>query len=84
MDQLLFVSQFRDPRPDARVLLRVPDGALDPDVAGASMSRIGHPLAWWFAEDEDRVSSTSLGHFPHAWESPDCLRHLAGALGEGD
>jgi hypothetical protein len=26
------------------------------------------------------VFSTSLGHFPGAWESPAYLRHLAGGL----
>jgi type 1 glutamine amidotransferase len=26
------------------------------------------------------VFSTSLGHFPSAWESPPYLRHLAGGL----
>jgi hypothetical protein len=34
------------------------------------------------------VFSTSLGHFPYAWEQPPYLRHLAGGLswvlGEGD
>jgi type 1 glutamine amidotransferase len=29
---------------------------------------------------DGRVSSTSLGHFPAAWESPAHLRHLAGGL----
>jgi len=82
------VYQFRDLRPDARVLLRVPDGALDPDAPGASSPSFGHPLAWCFSEGNGRVASTSLGHFPGAWESPDYLRHLTGcfawALGEGD
>ena len=64
------VYQFRDLRPDARVLLRVPDSQLDAGAEGAG-----------------RTFSTSLGHFPGAWESPAYLRHLAGglawALGEG-
>jgi uncharacterized protein len=39
-----------------------------------------HPLSWCFTEGAGRVFSTSLGHFPHAWESQDYLRHLAGGL----
>jgi type 1 glutamine amidotransferase len=82
------VYQFRDLRPDARVLLRVPDAQLDLDAPGAKRPEFGFPLAWCFAEGRGRVSSTSLGHFPSAWESPAYLRHLAGslawALGDGD
>jgi len=75
------VYQFRDLRADARVLLRVRDGELDPTVTGARPPSFGHPLAWCFAEEKGRVFSTSLGHFPAAWESPAYLRHLAGGLG---
>ncbi len=82
------VYQFRDLRPDARVLLRVPVDQLDLEAAGAKQPDFGFPLAWCFAEGKGRVSSTSLGHFPGAWESPAYLRHLSGslawALGEGD
>jgi type 1 glutamine amidotransferase len=74
------VYQFRDLRPDARVLLRVRDGELDVDVAGAAPPSFGYPLAWCFTEGDGRVFSTSLGHFPHAWESPAFLRHLDGGL----
>jgi len=81
------VYQFRDLRPDAQVLLRVRDGELALDVPGARPPSFGYPLAWCFAEGEGRVFSTSLGHFPAAWESPDYLRHLDGglawALGDG-
>ena len=49
--------------------------------AGARAPSFGYPLAWCFAEGEGRVFSTSLGHFPAAWESPTYLRHLAGGLG---
>jgi type 1 glutamine amidotransferase len=81
------VYRFRDLRADARVLLRVPDEQLDMDAPGASRPKFGFPLAWCFMEGDGRVSSTSLGHFPAAWESPAYLRHLAGslawALGEG-
>lgn len=81
------VYQFRDLRSDARVLLRAPEQQLDLDAPGAAPPPFGYPLAWCFHEGEGRVSSTSLGHFPGAWESPDYLRHLAGslawALGEG-
>jgi uncharacterized protein len=74
------VYQFRDLRPDAQVLLRVRDGELDLDVPGAHRPSFGYPLAWCFVEGAGRVFSTSLGHFPAAWESPPYLRHLAGGL----
>lgn len=74
------VYQFRDLRADARVLLRVRDGDLDLTAPGARPPSFGYPLAWCFAEQRGRVFSTSLGHFPAAWESPDFLRHLAGGL----
>jgi type 1 glutamine amidotransferase len=75
------VYQFRDLRPDARVLLRVRDGDLDLTAPGARPPAFGYPLAWCFDEGRGRVFSTSLGHFPGAWESPPYLRHLAGGLG---
>ncbi len=82
------VYQFRDLRADARVLLRVPDAALDLGAPGAKQPPFGFPLSWCFREGEGRVFSTSLGHFPGAWESPAYLQHLAGglawALGQGD
>ena len=66
---------------DARVLLRVRDGELDLDAPAARPPSFGYPLAWCFEEGRGRVFSTSLGHFPAAWESPAYLRHLAGGLG---
>ena len=75
------VYQFRDLRPDAQVLLRVRDGELDLAAPGARRPSFGYPLAWCFGEGRGRVFSTSLGHFPAAWESPSYLRHLAGGLG---
>jgi len=81
------VYQFRDLRSDARVLLRVPEAQLDLAATGAKQPSFGFPLAWCFEEGRGRVSSTSLGHFPGAWESPAYLQHLSGslafALGEG-
>jgi type 1 glutamine amidotransferase len=82
------VYRFRDLRPDARVLLEArPDelGAVageegGPDAAGAPGPGLRYPLSWCFTEGSGRVFSTSLGHFPHAWETPDYLRHLAGGL----
>jgi uncharacterized protein len=74
------VYQFRDLRPDAHVLLRVRDGELDPEAAGACAPSFGYPLAWCFREGAGRVFSSSLGHFPSAWESPAYLRHLHGGL----
>jgi type 1 glutamine amidotransferase len=75
------VYQFRDLRPDAHVLLRVRDGELDLNASGARSPSFGYPLAWSFEEGRGRAFSTSLGHFPAAWESPAYLRHLAGGLG---
>ena len=81
------VYQFRDLRPDARVLLRVPDAELDLTVSGAQRPDFGFPLSWCFTEGSGRVFSTTLGHFPGACENVDYLRHLAGglawAMGEG-
>lgn len=74
------VYQFRDLRDDARVLLRVPEGQLDLDAPAAKRPRFGFPLSWCFGEADGRVFSTSLGHFPGAWETPAYLRHLAGGL----
>jgi type 1 glutamine amidotransferase len=74
------VYQFRELRPDAHVLLRVRDGELALDAAGAHPPSFGYPLAWCFTEGKGRVFSTSLGHFPSAWESPVYLRHLHGGL----
>lgn len=74
------VYQFRDLRPDAQVLLRVRDGELDLTASGARPPSFGYPLAWCFGEGEGRVFSTSLGHFPGAWETPAYLRHLSGGL----
>jgi type 1 glutamine amidotransferase len=82
------VYQFRALRPDARVLLEVEDGELDQTVPGVARPPYGFPLSWCYTEGKGRVFSTSLGHFPLAWETPVYLRHLAGglawALGEGD
>ena len=74
------VYQFRDLRADAQVLLRVRDGELDFDAAGAAPPEFGYPLSWCFTEGRGRVFSTSLGHFPAAWESPAYLQHLSGGL----
>jgi type 1 glutamine amidotransferase len=75
------VYRFRDLRPDARVLLRAREGELDPEAAaGVPPPAFGFPLSWCFTEGAGRVFSTSLGHFPHAWENPDYLRHLSGGL----
>jgi hypothetical protein len=80
------VYTFRELRPDARVLLRArpdelfDDAADDSHVPPAAQPPFGFPLSWCFTEGAGRVFSTSLGHFPHAWESIDYLRHLAGGL----
>ena len=78
------VYTFSDLRPDATVLLRARPDELAPEdsPAGPPAARpaFGYPLSWCFTEGDGRVFSTSLGHFPHAWESPDYLRHLGGGL----
>jgi type 1 glutamine amidotransferase len=74
------VYQFRDLRPDAEVLLRVPDDQLDPTAVGAHRPAFGYPIAWCVREGAGRVFTTALGHFPAAWESPAYLRHLHGGL----
>ena len=74
------IYQFRDLRPDATVLLRVDETQLDMERPGVALQPFGFPLAWCFEEGDGRVFSTSLGHFPAAWESPPFLRHLAGGL----
>ncbi len=74
------VYQFRDLRPDARMLLRVDEAGLDLAVPGVVRQPFGFPLSWCFEEGRGRVFSTSLGHFPAAWESVTFLRHLAGGL----
>jgi type 1 glutamine amidotransferase len=74
------VYQFRDLRPDAQVLLRVAPAQLDLGALGAKAPPFGFPLSWCFNEGNGRVFSTSLGHFPAAWESPAYLRHLAGGV----
>jgi type 1 glutamine amidotransferase len=82
------VYQFRDLRPDARVLLRVDPAELDLTRPGVVEQPFGFPLSWCFTEGKGRVFSTSLGHFPAACESQAYLRHLAGglawALGAGE
>jgi len=75
------VYQFRDLRDDAQVLLRVRDGELDLSAPGARPPEFGYPLAWCFREGKGLVFSTSLGHFPGAWETPAYLQHLSGGLG---
>jgi type 1 glutamine amidotransferase len=72
------VYQFRDLRPDARILLRVPDDQLDLTRPGVRRRDHGFPVSWCFDAGPSRTFSTSLGHFPEAWESVDYLRHLLG------
>lgn len=74
------VYQFRDLRPDARVLLRVDESQLDLTRPGVVRQPFGFPVAWCFQEGKGRIFSTSLGHFPAAWESVDFGRHVAGGL----
>ena len=73
------VYQFRDLRADAQVLLRVPTVSSHSTCPARNPS-FGFPLSWCFSEGEGRMFSTSLGHFPGAWESPAYLQHLSGGL----
>lgn len=82
------VYQFRELRPDARILLAARPAELagsEPDAEAEHRvgegARFAYPLSWYFTEGDGKVFSTSLGHFPHAWESPVYLRHLTGGLG---
>jgi type 1 glutamine amidotransferase len=74
------VYQFRDLRPDAHILLRLDESQLDLTRPGVVRPAFGFPLSWCFEELQGRVFSTSLGHFPAAWESVTFLQHLAGGL----
>jgi type 1 glutamine amidotransferase len=80
------VYTFRELRSDATVLLRArPEELFEGDGGGTGapgpvLPAFGFPLSWCFTEGSGRVFSTSLGHFPHAWEDTDYLRHLAGGL----
>ena len=74
------VYKFRDLREDAQVLLRAPSSGLDLQAPGASRPDFGFPLSWCFTEGRGRTFSTSLGHFPGAWETPAYLQHLSGGL----
>lgn len=73
------IYQFRDLRSDARILLQMRQGDVDPTAArSASDTRL--PLAWCFEEGRGRIFYTALGHFPIAYEYPTYLRHLSGGL----
>ncbi len=73
------VYLFEHLRPDAKVLLRVRSERLDMSAPGARTPACGFPLAWCIDEGGGTFYS-ALGHFPHAWEEPVYLRHLAGGL----
>jgi hypothetical protein len=74
------VYLFADLRPEAQVLLRLAPGQVDLTEPGGRVPECGFPLAWCLADGAARTFYTALGHFPGAWETPDYLRHLAGAL----
>jgi type 1 glutamine amidotransferase len=74
------VYLFRDLRPDARVLLRVSEDQLDLSVPEARIPAHGVPLAWCHEDGAGRTFYSALGHFPDAWERPEHLRYVNGAL----
>jgi type 1 glutamine amidotransferase len=74
------IYTFRDLRPDARVLLRVPAAQLDLASKGVAEPDFGFPLSWCADEGAGRTFTTALGHFPTCWESNAYLAHVAGGL----
>jgi type 1 glutamine amidotransferase len=74
------IYRFRELRPDATVLLTARPSELEGAGTAEPVPPFGFPLAWSFTEGAGRVCSTSLGHFPAAWERPDYLAHLSGAV----
>jgi uncharacterized protein len=74
------VYLFKDLDPQARVLLTLDPAQLDMSVPDARVPACGFPLAWSLERGNGRTFYTALGHFPHAWETPTYLRHLAGGL----
>ena len=68
--QVVSVRQFESVAVRNAVLLRVASGELDLTVDGARPPAFGYPLSWCFGEGDGRVFSTTLGHFPAAYESP--------------
>jgi type 1 glutamine amidotransferase len=70
---------FSDLRPDARILLRLAPGQVEPPD-GTAAPECGYPLAWCVQDGRARTFYTALGHFPTAWESTAYLGHLSGGL----
>jgi uncharacterized protein len=71
---------FADLRPDAHVILRLAPDQVDLTTPGGRKPECGFPLAWTVQYQAARTFYSALGHFPHAWETPAYLRHLAGGL----
>ncbi|HEV8064443.1 MAG TPA: ThuA domain-containing protein [Acidimicrobiales bacterium] len=71
---------FAEMQPDVRVLLSARREELDMSAPDARLPAWGLPLAWCRTEARGRTFYSSLGHFAAAWERPDHLRYLAGAL----
>jgi len=74
------IYTFRDLRPDAHVLLRIPAERLDLATKAVVEPPFGFPLSWCALEGDGRTFTTALGHFPACWESNDYLAHVAGGL----
>ncbi|MGH3579803.1 MAG: ThuA domain-containing protein [Mycobacterium sp.] len=75
------VYLFKDLEPDVRVLLRLDPGPLDLSVPEARIPEHGLPLAWCRHHNgASRSFYSALGHVAGAWERPDHLRFLHGAL----
>ncbi|MFL6239658.1 MAG: ThuA domain-containing protein [Actinomycetes bacterium] len=71
---------FDHVRPDAEVLLRLEDSAVQDLAPGTAQPAAGYPIAWCHRIESGRVFYTALGHFLLAWEHPDYVQHVAGGL----
>jgi type 1 glutamine amidotransferase len=71
---------FDGVQPDAEVLLRIEDAAVEELAPGTQRPSAGYPIAWCRREGAGRVFYTALGHFLLAWEHPDYMQHVAGGF----
>jgi type 1 glutamine amidotransferase len=65
----------RNPRDHVRVLLSVDEATYRDGTMGAD-----HPIAWCHEYGGGRAFYTALGHAEEAYQDPEFLRHLLGAL----
>lgn len=65
----------RNPRDDVRVLLCVDEDTYE----GGTMGK-DHPLSWCHEYEGGKAFYTALGHDDEAYQDPEFLRHILGAL----